>query len=62
MGNATGKDAGAGKGTLVGLHGVEKVRAMLAALVAESDAILIPFGERADILRRTARFVAERRS
>ena len=62
MGKATGKDAGAGKGTLVGLHGVEKVRAMLAALVAESDAILIPFGERADILRRTARFVAERRS
>ena len=60
MGKATGKDAGAGKGTLVGLHGIGWTRARLDALVAEAGDHLAPFGADADTLRATARFVALR--
>ena len=60
MGKATGKDAGAGKGTIVGLRGVEWTRQRLRDLVNEACAALDPFGERADTLRATARFVALR--
>ena len=60
MGKATGKDAGAGKGTIVGLRGIEWTRARLRELVAEASASLDRFGERADTLRATARFVALR--
>jgi farnesyl diphosphate synthase len=60
MGKATGKDAGRGKGTLVGLHGVEWAREQLAGLVAEANALLTPYGARAEILRQTALFIADR--
>ena len=60
IGKATGKDAGKGKGTLVGIHGVQKVGAMLGNLRAEADALLSPFGNRADVLREIAQFVIER--
>ncbi|WP_107989135.1 polyprenyl synthetase family protein [Breoghania corrubedonensis] len=62
LGKATGKDAALGKATLVELHGVEWTQDTLSGLVAEADALLEPYGERADILRQTARFIAERRS
>lgn len=62
LGKATGKDAGRGKGTLVGLLGLAKARAELARLVDEALHALRPFGEEADILRAAARFTAERRS
>ncbi|HTO30425.1 MAG TPA: farnesyl diphosphate synthase [Pararhizobium sp.] len=60
MGKATGKDAARGKGTLVSLRGQEWAETRLAALVADAAALLEPFGERADVLTETARFVADR--
>ncbi len=62
MGKATGKDAAAGKGTLVALHGVDWTRKQLAGLVTQAENLLAPFGDDADILKRAARFIAERRS
>ena len=62
LGKAAGKDAAAGKATLVATLGVEGARTRLKELVAEADATLAPFGAKADILRATARFIAERRT
>ena len=62
LGKAAGKDAAAGKATLVAALGGDGARARLAALVAEAEAALAPFGAKADTLRAAARFVAERRS
>ena len=62
LGKATGKDAAAGKGTLVTALGIEGARAKLDTLVAEAEAVLKPFGQKADILRATARFIAQRRT
>lgn len=62
MGKATRKDAAAGKATLVALHGAEWAGRQLAGLVAQAHALLEPYGERANILRSAATFIAERRS
>jgi farnesyl diphosphate synthase len=62
IGKAAGKDAAAGKATLVAALGVAGARARLAALIAEADAALAPFAAKADTLRAAARFIAERRS
>ncbi len=62
MGKATGKDAGRGKGTLVGLHGMAWAKATLSAHVKEAEALLAPYGERATVLVEAARFIAERKS
>jgi farnesyl diphosphate synthase len=62
LGKAAGKDAAAGKGTLVTALGIEGARAKLDTLVAEAEAVLKPFGQKADILRATARFIAQRRT
>ncbi|HML12667.1 MAG TPA: farnesyl diphosphate synthase [Xanthobacteraceae bacterium] len=62
VGKATGKDAAAGKATLVALLGVAGARARLKDLVAEADRALAPFGADAAVLKATARFVAERRA
>jgi len=62
VGKATGKDAAAGKATLVALLGVAGARERLKDLVAEADHALAPFGADAAMLKATARFVAERRA
>jgi len=62
LGKAAGKDAAAGKGTLVSILGIPGARARLAELVAEAETALAPFGAKADILRACARFIAERRA
>jgi farnesyl diphosphate synthase len=62
VGKQTGKDAAAGKATIVAVLGLAKSKERLAALVAEANAALAPFGTAADILREAARFVAERRT
>ncbi|RBP96902.1 farnesyl-diphosphate synthase [Rhodobacter sp. 140A] len=54
------KDAEAGKATFVSLLGLEGAKARAAALVAEAEAALAPYGERAETLRETARFVISR--
>jgi farnesyl diphosphate synthase len=60
MGKATGKDAAAGKGTLVGLHGENWARSQLAGLIEQAEELLSPYGEKADVLKAAARFVAAR--
>jgi farnesyl diphosphate synthase len=62
MGKATGKDAVAGKGTLVSLHGVAWARKQLGGLVAQAHELLEPYGARAAMLKAAASFVADRRS
>jgi farnesyl diphosphate synthase len=62
LGKAAGKDAAAGKGTLVSTLGIDGARAKLDSLVADAEAALSPFGEKADILRAAARFIAQRRT
>ena len=60
MGKATGKDAGAGKQTLVRELGLDGARARLAQTVSEALSALRTFGPRADGLRATARYFASR--
>jgi len=62
LGKAAGKDADAGKATLVSALGVQGARAKLDSLIETADAALAPFGAKADTLRAAARFIAERRS
>jgi farnesyl diphosphate synthase len=62
VGKSTGKDAAAGKATFVGVLGVARARARLAALVTDAESALEPFGPEAALLRAAARFVAERRA
>jgi farnesyl diphosphate synthase len=62
LGKAAGKDASAGKATLVAALGVEGARARLRELVTAADEAVAPFGAKANTLRAAARFVAERRT
>jgi farnesyl diphosphate synthase len=62
VGKAIGKDAAAGKATLVALLGVAGARERLKALVSDADHALAPFGADAAMLKATARFVAERKA
>src|SRR5215471_10382389 len=56
VGKQTGKDAEAGKATIVGLLGPEGARARLRTLVAEAEAALASFGAAAAVLIAGARF------
>jgi farnesyl diphosphate synthase len=60
MGKATGKDAGKGKQTLVAQLGVEGARSVLDRTVTEAIGYLRTFGPKADGLRATARYFANR--
>lgn len=60
IGKATGKDAVAGKATLVALMGLQSARAALAEVEADAIAALEPFGSRGGVLREAARFVVRR--
>ena len=59
-GKRLGKDAAAGKATFVSLLGLEGARAQAAALVAEAEASLAPYGATAENLIAAARFVIAR--
>ena len=61
-GKATGKDAGAGKATLVSLLGLDRARIQAERLVEQAQRHLDPFDDRADLLRKLATFVIERRT
>jgi farnesyl diphosphate synthase len=61
VGKATGKDATAGKATLVAALGRDQAVARLDSLVTEAEQALAPFGDKAAMLRSAARFVAERK-
>ncbi len=60
LGKAAGKDADQGKGTLPALHGEDWTRTRLGELVSDAEALLAPFGARAETLIEAARFVAYR--
>ncbi|MER9004669.1 MULTISPECIES: polyprenyl synthetase family protein [unclassified Mesorhizobium] len=60
MGKATGKDAAAGKATLVALHGANWARSQLHGLVKQAHELLEPYGEQASLLKAAASFVAIR--
>jgi len=62
VGKQTGKDAVAGKATIVGILGGAGAKARLNQLVAEAEQALAPFGSAAAILTEGARFVADRRA
>ncbi|WP_428335611.1 polyprenyl synthetase family protein [Paenirhodobacter sp.] len=54
------KDAEAGKATFVSLLGLDGAKARAAALVAEAEAALAPYGAKAENLREAARYVIAR--
>lgn len=60
LGKATGKDAEAGKATLVGLMGVDKTRAELTSLLEEAHALMAPYGTNAAVLNALADYVVTR--
>ncbi|MFN0217190.1 MAG: polyprenyl synthetase family protein [Hyphomicrobium sp.] len=60
VGKATGKDAAAGKATLVSLLGVAAARAELEKSITEAVDALAAFGASADPLRAAARFMSGR--
>jgi farnesyl diphosphate synthase len=62
LGKAAGKDAEAGKATLVGVLGMAKAKDRLHALVAQAEAALASFGASATVLKQAAHFVADRKS
>ena len=62
LGKTAGKDAAAGKATYVSVHGLEKARALAAALLADAQAAIAPFGERGRILAGLAETIVRRRS
>jgi farnesyl diphosphate synthase len=62
VGKQTGKDADAGKATMVDLLGADGARARLKELIADAGQALAPFGANAAILVEGARFVAERQA
>jgi len=60
VGKQTGKDAAAGKATMVSVLGAASAKARLKALVAEAEQALAPFGAAAAVLIEGAHFVADR--
>ena len=62
VGKRVGKDSDAGKATFVSLLGIERTRAQARLLADQACAHLDPFGDKADLLRATARFVVERQA
>ena len=62
VGKATGKDAAAGKATLVGLLGASAARAALDRTVAQAVSCLAPFGDSASPLIEAAQFMGRRTS
>ena len=61
-GKRTGKDAEAGKATLVGLLGIPRSRAHAERLAAQAATHLDALGERADLLRALADYAIARRT
>jgi farnesyl diphosphate synthase len=60
VGKQTGKDAEAGKATMVGILGTEGAKARLHKLVGDAEKSLAPFGAAAAVLIAGAKFVADR--
>jgi farnesyl diphosphate synthase len=59
-GKALQKDAAAGKATFVSLLGLDAAKLRAADLVAEAEAALTPYGEKAHHLTALARYIVDR--
>lgn len=59
-GKATGKDAAAGKATLVGLRGIDATKAELEDLLKEAGELLAPYGDRSGMLTAIATYIVRR--
>lgn len=59
-GKATGKDAAAGKATLVGLRGVDATKSELEDLLGEAGELLAPYGDRSEMLTAIATYIVRR--
>ena len=62
LGKTSGKDAAAGKATMVAVLGPERARAQAAMLARQAAEHLDSFGKRAGLLQALAAFVVQRRS
>jgi len=62
VGKAVGKDASHGKATFLSIMGPERARDQANMLVEQATAHLAIFDEKADFLRKVARYIVERRS
>jgi farnesyl diphosphate synthase len=62
VGKQTGKDAAAGKATMVSILGTDGAKARLRKLVAQAEDALAPFGAKANVLLAGAKFVADRQA
>jgi farnesyl diphosphate synthase len=62
LGKPAGADAALGKTTFVTQLGIEGAKQRVRDLLARADAALSVFGNRGDVLRAAARFVAERKN
>jgi farnesyl diphosphate synthase len=62
LGKPAGQDAALGKATFVTQLGLAGAKQRLQDLLANADRALAPFGDKADVLRSAARFVAERKN
>lgn len=62
LGKPTGQDEAMGKATFVGQLGIEGARAKADTLVQDAASHLAIFGEKAELLRLTARYIVDRRS
>ena len=62
VGKATGKDAAAGKATLVGLLGVQAARDHLDQVITAAVTALVGFGAKAEPLADAARLMGHRGS
>jgi farnesyl diphosphate synthase len=62
VGKATGKDAAAGKATLVGLLGIDQAREHLDRSINAAIAALSSFGAKAEPLAEAARYMGRRES
>ncbi len=61
-GKATGKDAAAGKATMVAVLGAERARAQADLLAKQAAGHLDSFGPQADLLQRLAAYMVTRRN
>ncbi|UGA42767.1 polyprenyl synthetase family protein [Bradyrhizobium quebecense] len=62
LGKPAGADAALGKTTFVTQLGIDGAKQRVSDLLARADAALSVFGNRGDVLRAAARFVAERKN
>jgi geranylgeranyl diphosphate synthase type II len=62
LGKTAGKDEAARKATYVSVHGLEKARALAAALLQEALEAIAPLGPRGELLAAIARLIVDRHS